>query len=128
MHSRCSSSVHLAKYNECVNSGEEIAFVCDNCGLSSLPFANEEEVGNGVGTAEFPAMSAQQVSMSSTSVFQSCPIPHVLSLKGLHFLHANVRSLLPKISEVHLLLSRTKAAVFAVSELWLDSTVGNGEV
>ena len=51
-----------------------------------------------------------------------------MSLKGLHFLHANVRSLLPKISEVQLLLSRTKAAIFAASETWLDSTVGDGEV
>ena len=48
--------------------------------------------------------------------------------KGLLFLHSNVRSLLPKIPEVRLLLSRTKAAVFAASETWLDATVNDGEV
>lgn len=48
--------------------------------------------------------------------------------KGLLFVHANVRSLLPKISEISLFLHRTKTAIFAVSETWLDETVTDGEI
>ena len=36
------------KYNECVRDGEEIAFVCDHCSLSTLPFAdgaNDDVIG-----------------------------------------------------------------------------------
>ena len=69
-------------------------------------------------------MPAPQVSAS----LPSFPIPSHLSSKGLHFLHSNVRSLLPKIPEVQQLLLRTKTAVFAASETWLDPSIGNGEI
>ena len=48
--------------------------------------------------------------------------------KGLHFLHANTRSLLPKLSEVQLLLSRTRASILAATETWLDSSISDGEL
>ena len=48
--------------------------------------------------------------------------------KGLHFLHLNVRSLIPKISEVRLLLQRTKASVLALSESWLDGSIKDAEI
>ena len=48
--------------------------------------------------------------------------------KGLHFIHLNVRSLLPKISEVRELAKRTKAAAIGITESWLDSTITDNEV
>ena len=48
--------------------------------------------------------------------------------KGLHFLHINARSLLPKLSDARLLVRRTKAAVLAVTEIWLDDSVTNAEI
>ena len=39
-HVRCSISVSLPTYNECVRNGGEIAFVCDCCSFLSLPFFN----------------------------------------------------------------------------------------
>ena len=48
--------------------------------------------------------------------------------KGLLFVHANVRSLLPKRSEISLFLQKTKAAIFAVTETWLDDSVKDGEI
>jgi hypothetical protein len=48
--------------------------------------------------------------------------------KGLLFLHANIRSLIPKILEVKLLLEKTKAAVLAISETWVDSSVPDGKL
>ena len=123
-HVRCSASTSLAKYNQCVKDGEDIPFVCDRCSFSSLPFVDEGVGGNDVGIAGAQAVPAAQVGASSLA---SCPLPPSLSMKGLHFIHANVRSLLPKLPEVRLFLSRTKAAVFAASETWLDSTVNDGE-
>ena len=48
--------------------------------------------------------------------------------KGLHFLHLNARSLLPKMSELKLVAIRTKAAILSITETWLDETVTNQEV
>ena len=134
-HIKCSLTVSISKYNECVRDGREIPFVCDRCSLSSLPFSdciNDDVNGCGVGAGRSSSSSSSSSSSAapaaSNSSFNTCSIPSVLSCKGLHFVHANVRSILPKLAEIRLFLSRTKAAVFAASETWLDSTVNDGEV
>ena len=43
--------------------------------------------------------------------------------KGLHFIHINVRNLIPKIDEQRLIARNSNAAVIDVSETWLDSSV-----
>ena len=48
--------------------------------------------------------------------------------KTLHFLHINVRSLLPKLTDARLLVQRTNAAVLAVTETWLDESVTDSEI
>ena len=48
--------------------------------------------------------------------------------RGLHFIHINVRSLLPKITELRNLALKTKAAVISITETWLDSTVTDNEI
>ncbi len=49
--------------------------------------------------------------------------------KGLvHMIHINARFLLPKLSEIRLLATRTKAAVISITESWLDESVTNAEV
>ena len=48
--------------------------------------------------------------------------------KGLHIIHMNARSLLPKMSEIRLLATRTKAAVISITKSWLDESVTNAEV
>ncbi len=48
--------------------------------------------------------------------------------KGLHCIHINARSLLPKMSELRIIAHRTRAAVIAVSETWLDESVTDQEV
>ena len=42
------------------------------------------------------------------------------SKKGLHFIHLNIRSLLPKLDELILLATKTNAAVIGITESWLD--------
>ena len=120
-HVKCSSSVTLTKYESCVRSGGEIAFICDGCAFSSLPFIDDAGVSTAIGNSSPPIPNP-------SSPLLSCPIPTILNQKGLHFLHANVRSLIPKIPEIRLLLSRTKTAVFAATETWLDSSINDGEI
>ena len=46
----------------------------------------------------------------------------------MHFIQVNARSLLPKLDEIGHLATTSKAAVIAVSETWLDSSILDGEV
>ena len=46
----------------------------------------------------------------------------IFNNKGLHFIHANVRSLYHKMSEVRYLTKRTNIAVLAITESWLDDS------
>ena len=48
--------------------------------------------------------------------------------RGLHFIHVNARSLLPKLEGLKLLASNTQAAVVAVTETWLDGSIEDDEV
>ena len=43
-------------------------------------------------------------------------------------IHINARSLLPNMSEIRLLATKTKAAVISITESWLDESVINAEV
>ena len=58
----------------------------------------------------------------------------LLRWKGMHFIHVNAMSLLPKLDEIGHLATTSKAAVIAVSETWLDNiqysifTIQDGEV
>ena len=46
-----------------------------------------------------------------------------LNKKGLHFLHININSLLPKIDELKCIANKTKAAIVGITESKLDHTV-----
>lgn len=48
--------------------------------------------------------------------------------KGLHFIHLNVRSLLPKIDQIRHYVEDTKCSIIGVTETWLDSTVPDAEL
>ena len=48
--------------------------------------------------------------------------------KGLHFLHLNVNSLLPKIDEVKLIANKYKATNLGISETNLDKTILDNEL
>ena len=67
-----------------MRDGVDLAFVCDRCSLSSLPFANDTVVDGHVADAATSSSSASS-SSSLSSLFLSCPIPRVLLSKGLHF-------------------------------------------
>ena len=47
--------------------------------------------------------------------------------KGLHCIHLNVRSLLPKIHEPRHIVQKTSASMIGITESWLDSTISDSE-
>lgn len=52
----------------------------------------------------------------------------VLRKRGLHFLHLNIRSLLPKHDELCLLAKQSNADIICLSETWLDNSVFDSEI
>ena len=69
--------------------------ICDNCAWSSLAFHLVDN--NAAGDDEVDAATA----VSAPSQSLSPPsIPKALFQKGLHFLHANTRSLIPKLPKI----------------------------
>ena len=53
---------------------------------------------------------------------------NVFDKKGLHFLHTNVNSLLPKIDEIRLIAKKSKATVIGITETKLDGTIIDSEI
>ena len=56
------------------------------------------------------------------------PVFDCFDQKGMHFLHVNARSILPKIDEIRHLAKKTNCAVLGVTETWLDNSVNNAEI
>ena len=52
----------------------------------------------------------------------------IFKRKGMHFIHLNVNSLLPKIHEIRKIANRTKATIIGISETKLDETIYDNEV
>ena len=48
--------------------------------------------------------------------------------RGLHFLHININSLLPKIDELRSIAGKTNAAIIGISETKLDNSVFDTEI
>ena len=48
--------------------------------------------------------------------------------KGLHFLHLNINSILPKLHELKTIVGNTKAAIIAITKCKVYNTISNSEV
>ena len=48
--------------------------------------------------------------------------------KGMHFLHLNVNSLLPKMYEVKMIANKSNATILGISETKLDKTILDNEL
>ena len=53
---------------------------------------------------------------------------NVFDKKGLHFLHINVNSLLPKIQEIRFIVKKSKPIVIGITETKLDGTIFDTEI
>lgn len=68
----------------------------------------------------------QLLSKSTTSKISD--LRSIGTMKGLHMVHLNVRSLLPKISELRYLCQESNVALFSCSETWLDDSILDAEI
>lgn len=110
------------KYKQLID--DCFSYICSECSIKSLPFANEDPeslFGDGEG---FDAASED----THTPSHATDDIFNCFKSKGLHFLHVNARSLIPKLSELKILVNKSKAAVLAISETWLDNSVTDSEI
>ena len=66
-----------------------------------------------------PVYNNQSLHSNERNVFRS---------KGIHLIHLNVNSLLPKIDEIRYIAERTKAAVIGITESKLDQSIFQSEI
>ena len=136
----------MNQYAHYAASETNFAYLCDSCSLSSLPFfpplhgddsSNTESEGNQddvfLRRADEEMNSREGDdedggSQGDATITSTTSAESLANCKGLSFLHLNVQSLLPKLDEIRLLLSKSKAAVLVVTETWLDKSVSDGEV
>lgn len=50
------------------------------------------------------------------------------NLKGMHFIHLNARSFLPKMAEMRIIASISKTSLIAISKTWIDNSVTDSEI
>ena len=81
---------------------------------------------------QFLLLLSGDVSLNSGPVQISPPVNvniwEPFNKKGLHFLHININSLLPKIDELKCIANKTKAAIIGITESNLDYAVPDLEV
>ena len=99
---------------------ENFSYTCSKCTVSDvLPFY-------GI-SLEAPAeLSNNDSSIKELNINQNIWSP--FHKRGLHFLHININSILPKIEELREIAKLSKAAVIGISESKLDETVLEGEI
>ena len=111
-HARCSDSVSVRQYDRLVQQQATFNYLCNACLISKLPFTDTQDDEADV-----------DVSLDSSN-----DIYKVFCRKGLHFVHLNIRSLPPSIDEIRTIATKTKAAVIALTETWLDDSVNDSEL
>ena len=118
-------------YNATIQHSEPINFICNPCAIASVPgvdmFDDNPVVTNcsqseDLNYSDLPDVNSSELDDRSTDVYKC------FKKRGLHFIHLNVRSLLPKLDELHIIAIKSKAAVIGVTETWLDDSVEDSEI
>ena len=104
--SNCSLKIH----SKCNNHIVGPLFICNLCLFDYLPFNLNKDPMDTLLSNTFPH------SLSNSNVYDC------FGKKGMHFIHANARSLFNKISEFRLISKKSNAAIIAISETWLDDS------
>lgn len=122
-HSRCTGFLTDKEYDRLVREEVTFSFYCDICSLQSLPFAKSD--------LDLSSSYSDATDVNDPAPLPSAADPDLFSRfrrRGLHFVHINARSILPKLSEIKLIASQTRAAIISVSESWLDSSITDSEI
>ena len=109
--SDCNSNVH----SKCNNYIETPFYKCNMCLFNDLPFNISEDLGY-LGSIDNSLSNTLPNSLNNDDLY------NCFRKKGLHCIHSNARSLFNKLSEFRLISQKTKAAVIAISETWLDDS------
>ena len=111
----CSNKVH----KKCVQANILNSYICNLCSCKLLPFDNifDTDFDNDVNILGSNTMNSTRdrsnynINAGNFECFKK---------KGLHFLHANARSIFHKLPELKLLAKQSNAAAIAITETWLD--------
>jgi hypothetical protein len=119
-------------YDRMVETGEHFQFTCEHCRVDNtahntdimwghLPDILEGNYNDDLDCTT-PAPSRSQPSSVNNPSFDC------FKKKGMHFLHINARSILPKMDEVRHLAQESKAVTIGITETWLDESVPDSEL
>ena len=98
--------------------------MCPSCLFSILPQLHDVSTDE-EGTSNSSPPSQEAESNTTNNIDNHYD---VFCKKGLHFLHLNARSLLPKLVEIKTLALQSNAAVIGISETWLDDSISDSEI
>ena len=137
MHLAC-SDITREQYDEMCRGSVEVDYYCNSCQISFLPNAEIENL------TTFPKDSTRNAPDDGQSVEgEGPPSPErglppeppnttddfdCFKKRGVHAIHLNTRSLLPKMFENRLLANKTNASIIGITESWLDNTVNDSEI
>ena len=117
VHKKC-ANISEHRYKSIKNKEDGFYFDCGKCNY----------------TEEFPFF--QEEYLEESFLIDSNDEENILDLKeidmfqqrGLHFIHLNINSILPKIDELRLIAAKTNAAVIGITESKIDESVLDGEI
>lgn len=74
------------------------------------------------------ALGPQSFEIPGSASCEKPTFESFVAARGLHLLHLNVRSLLPKITEIRHLSKNSKVGILCFTETWLDDSVKDAEI
>ena len=114
--SECNIKVH----KKCEQANISHSYICNLCLYKLLPFNNifDEFLDD---NTNYVGLNNANPMVDNTSNYNAKQF-ECFKNKGLHFLHANARSIFHKLPELKLIAKQSNAAVIAISETWLDDS------
>ena len=110
MHKKC-AQISEKQYKSIKNQETEYLFDCKKCNhMEEMPFFGEEYLEETPPKLDYE-FTEDVADFTDFNVFKQ---------SGLHFIHLNINTILPKIDELRLLALRSNAAVIGISESKID--------
>ena len=123
VHLKC-TSMDKKVYEHYAQSGETFSYSCNKCSISELPFSTSGDINNDPLKDDTPhQLPANEDQTAPDQCMWDC-----FRMNGMHFLHLNARSIIPKMDEIKLLVKNSRPAVLGITETWLDDSVSDSEI
>ncbi|XP_071952123.1 uncharacterized protein [Antedon mediterranea] len=119
-HIKCTDGFMTPKrYKYIVNNNTEFDYVCVECSWKHLPFDSCGNHNGDIGLRTPPPLFNYIVAPEDFMRFKQ---------KGIHILHLNTRSMIPKLPELRDIAYKSKAGIISISETWIDDSVSDNEI